>query len=944
MMTAIRPILVIVLFAGALAFLEGKAAADQADDQFAVAAGHYDRQDWKLAVDEFRTFIEKYPKDHRANEGVFYLGEALHQLGKYGEARQQFQLYSSREPKGKHAPAAMFGAGEAAYLGGDLVVAKADLVQFAKKYSTDPLNAYASAYLGDIALSSGDAAAAAAYFQKGLNQFSEGRSRDDCRLGLARAMEKQNRADEAEQLYSALANKRDSHLADAAQFRLGVLQFTLGRYDKAMESFSPFEGRLAKSPWQANARLGNGLALLKLHRPTEAIKQFGVVLATPLLDEELAQQASRGVIEAALQSKDYAMLDREAAQFEKRYSKSVFVNDVRRMLARSLVERREYAKVVALLAPLVGEATAARIEPTGLENRYLLAAGYEGLKRYDEALAAILPVVDDAKGQLKLDAQLKQGTVLLAMKKYADAIAPLDAFLAERPTGDVEAKAIGELAICCARAGQLDKAKKLYADLVRKHPGHSLIAPTTEHLADAAYDANDTAWATVLSSRLAALGDSVEYELKGKLSLGWSQFKAGKLDEADATFDDLLKRNPPEAIAAEAMSVRARILQELGRNDASLAVYGQLIERYPNSQQHADAMLAAAQLRQRMKQGAQAAALYEQLVKEHPKYPKLDVALYEWAWTMQELGKPSDASRLFKQLRKECPQSRFAVDAACRLAERSLEAKDYQQANSLADEVLSRKSEGPGDAKVRQYAMFLRGQIAVGKSDWPKAREAFEAMVKAYPESERRAAAEYLIAEAYYREGNYDAAATRFQKLAEQLKGKREPWMAMISLRQAQIAAQRNQLAEAYEIAAKIEKEFPSFEQQYEVDYLMGRCLANQADFDAARKMYDKAIQSATGAKTETAAMAQWMIGESYFHQKNFEAALREYSRLEILYAYPTWQAGALLQAGKCCRRLGQAKEAVKRFQKVVKMYPDTTFAKDAAKELAQLERTTSQH
>ena len=56
-----------------------------------MAAGHYDRQQWKLAVEEFRTFVEKYPNDRRANECVFFLGEALLQLGNIDEARQQFQ-------------------------------------------------------------------------------------------------------------------------------------------------------------------------------------------------------------------------------------------------------------------------------------------------------------------------------------------------------------------------------------------------------------------------------------------------------------------------------------------------------------------------------------------------------------------------------------------------------------------------------------------------------------------------------------------------------------------------------------------------------------------------------------------------------------------------------------------------------------------------------------
>ena len=85
--------------------------------------------------------------------------------------------------------------------------------------------------------------------------------------------------------------------------------------------------------------------------------------------------------------------------------------------------------------------------------------------------------------------------------------------------------------------------------------------------------------------------------------------------------------------------------------------------------------------------------------------------------------------------------------------------------------------------------------------------------------------------------------------------------------------------------------------------------------------------------------MAQWMIGESFFHQKNYEAALREYLRLEILYAYPTWQAGALLQAGKCRQQLGEAKEAADLYQRILKNYPNTTFAGEAAQRLKGLGR-----
>jgi TolA-binding protein len=367
---------------------------------------------------------------------------------------------------------------------------------------------------------------------------------------------------------------------------------------------------------------------------------------------------------------------------------------------------------------------------------------------------------------------------------------------------------------------------------------------------------------------------------------------------------------------------------------------------------HADALLSAARIRDGMKQNEQAAALCERLVKEHPQFVRLDAAYYQWAWALRELNRPVESAKLFERLRKECPQSRFWADATSRLADAAFGARDYATAEKLVGEVLDHKAAtaGPDAAnhgghaaqdavQVRQYAMFLRGQIAAAKADWPKTREAFEAFGKEFPDSRRRPVAEFWIAEAFYRQGDYAAAGPRFDQLAQQVKPPCESWMAMVPLRRAQMLVRQNQWGDAQTMAERIAKDFPGFSQQYEVDYVLGRCLSNAADFEGARNAYSRVIRSPEGAKTETAAMAQWMIGESFFHQKNYEAALREYLRLDSLYAWPTWQAGALLQAGKCYEFLGQGKDAVELYRRIVKNHPDTTFAGEAAKRLAPATR-----
>jgi TolA-binding protein len=80
--------------------------------------------------------------------------------------------------------------------------------------------------------------------------------------------------------------------------------------------------------------------------------------------------------------------------------------------------------------------------------------------------------------------------------------------------------------------------------------------------------------------------------------------------------------------------------------------------------------------------------------------------------------------------------------------------------------------------------------------------------------------------------------------------------------------------------------------------------------------------------------MAQWMIGEAYFHQEDYAAAAREYQRLVKRYDYATWEAAALLQEGKCRELLGQREEAARLYAEVVENYPQTPFAQRASRRL----------
>ncbi len=577
--------------------------------------------------------------------------------------------------------------------------------------------------------------------------------------------------------------------------------------------------------------------------------------------------------------------------------------------------------------------------PRASQARFYCGEALAQAGRHAEARQQFVELLSVApQGRYAKQAQFRSAEAAFLGGDTAAARRELEAFVDRFGDDELTAYALEHLGNLELRGDNPRAARKWFTVATDRFNGGPLADECRLGLAEAAYALGDMQEAAGAFAALAAGGKSKELIARGHSGLGWSRYKNGDWAGAAEAFGRLLDDCPESAPASEATLLRASSLEHLDKFDEALTLYEDALKRQHDGPHRAEALWGAARMHDQLKQPSQAVECYARLVREHADFGELDTALYRWAWLANELGQPSEANELWGRLRRDFPKSPLAADATLRVAEAALADGKHDEVDSL----LANISDAAAPESVRQHAMHLRARVAMAGGRWAAAEATLAELVKQFPDGELTLSAGYWLAEAAYRQGHYEDAARQLSDLAAKSAANDQPWSATAELRRAQALAQLKEWDQALDVARAIPSKWPQFVEQYEVDYLVGRALVAKAEFDPAREAYLKVIASPRGAASETAAMARFMIGESYFHQENYQAALAEYDRAQSDSKFPRWRSAALMQSGKCHEALGQWDAAVATYEKLASTDPDGPLTTDARRRAASVREQAS--
>ena len=908
--------------------------------RYRVGETAYMLGDLPAARQAFEAFTTEAPQHKHADTAWPYLGDVCLRMGDLPKARRAYERSLTDHPEGRLADRARFGLGRALFLQGETDGALKAFTTLAETGGKD--------WTDRAWMQIGQAQAASKRFDDAAKAFAKVEAVaasspliPEARLNRAEALLKLDRRDEAAPILKALAADGPRTIAASAAFSLGTAELEAGDATAALATLDDAARRFAKTSMIAALNFRSAEAALKLGRADDAQERFLRAAESdpndPWADDALAR-ASR----LALERHDPEGAKKLSAAFIEKYPKSPLRGDVRLVAARSALTLGKPKEAITLLT-----ASLADDQPspsTAEHQRYYLGLAYRADGQAAKASELLDALEKTAAAPIAADAQFMVGQAHVESKRFAESIPPLEKYLAGKPDGDVADFARAHLVQAYLELGESDKAVNALSELAKRFPKSKALPPSRVRVAEASLTAKQFDRAAEQFQKAAE--ESADPVLKGRaqLGLGWALLDGGKPADAAHAFGAFLEAHPNDPLAPEACLARARSLEANDKAEEALATYAQASETYPKSDIAPLAAIARARYKMRLKRPAEAAQAYDEFFKSFPGYkpkdgaPGLDALLAELGWAEIDAGKTANADSTFARLLAEFPDSPFAADARFNLAESAHQAqKDDEVVKLLTPLVATGSKASP---RLIPSALYRLGRTEAERKEWSEAAKTLDRLLNDFPDTPFRRESRLLRAEVALEAGDAAAAEALLAALSSEPSDPTDPpgFARAVKGRLVQSLLARKKWQDVVAAAGAFKTDAkPNDPLTSEVDYARGRALQQLARWDESRAAYQSVIDARKGG--DLVARAQLMIGETYYHQKDYHEAIRQFLKVDILYDAPPWQAAALLETGKAYEQLAQWADAAETYERLRAKFPDDPVSKDAKTRLDEVKK-----
>ncbi len=919
--------------------IEGEAVEEERES-FELAQRLFDHRDYANAAQEFRRFIASYPTSARLPSALYQQGEAhflgeqyseaieaygnfllrypgrleaapvlrrkaeaLERLSRYAMAGAAFQEAHDRFSGGEHAARNLLAAGINFHKARDLDAAAKAFGALAANFPQSDLAAEANYNRGLVLLDAGRPEEALNRFRKISEPGADTKRTPDALLEIGKIALDMKDVNEAEAVFDRLRRAYPrSAAAGASYLELAAWLEGSGNWARAAEIYGLARDSMPGSESRRRAVLGLGNAYRKLGRKQEARALFTGFIneyaASPYLD-----RAWLGLGRAHADLKQYREAQTAFLRLRELYPESeagiqayAEMGDTWRAAGaprRALRAYRSYAQGVQ--AP--GARASARLR---------IARTYEqDLGWHDLALGVYRDLADTATAGVAGEAQFGIARIMDTTGRADLAIREYRSYLQRFHKRAAEAEArIRYLREFPPETGGVPPAE--LAALLSSFPAIAADPQAQFVLGKFLHSRRQYREAAEKLAAALSADPPPAFAPEATYLLGESNLKVARKAE--------LKGRPDEASSWREKGLAALREVENGHPESEYADNAGLLRiaettrlpAAPNAAQAAEAGCDTTGARMRL-------AAYDEFTKTYPNSDRLDRALLAMADAMYTLGpfEPAwidTAMATYRGIRKAYPQSQAAERATYGIGLCQALKKDYVAAEETLRDFLFEYPQ----SDLESHARYQLGRILLERGFPRSAADDLAELLEGPASSELARNARGLLAESYFRAGDYGRAIDVDTELLS--RGADGP-----VLRRLVRSYQANgQAAEAIETCETLLSAFPGAANADSFAYARAGLLADLdrkpeavAAFKAFPKQYPESPLKAEAGKT---------LAELLFEAEDYQNALAALANVPA-HSRGESVAGREVLSLFRLKRVQEAKKAAGRFKKT---YPNS--------------------
>ncbi|HYE62360.1 MAG TPA: tetratricopeptide repeat protein [Phycisphaerales bacterium] len=831
----------------------------------------------KAAADRAAKLRAAFPKGEYGLHAALVEARCRQQLGELGAALKLYEAAAGAKDQVR--VEALIGLASVARSQGDLARAEASLADAEKAGVPAGLRDWWTLERGKLLYSKGDAAGAARVFREARGA-ADVSVQAEAAFWAAKCQAKQGKHAEAAANFEGAAERYPkSVLVPEMLFERAAALSMAGEGVAALEAWGEWRGRFGSHALAAEALVAHAWAAHRAGELDESERLIGE-LASRHAERRASETVQLLVAENAFARGDHEGALRAYGELVRAHPKSAHVwrGAARRVLSLVQLERgaEAAAELTKALADGEGQDAGLRRAAVGAVADHLFAkSDWKGAEAWFARLAA-----ESGDASDKLEAALRQAICVERQGRFAEAVPLLDRVIAEDGSSEQGQRARFERGQCLLQLGKLDEARQAFEAVREGGAPEPLKEHAARHLATIASKQGRHEDAAELLSGL----DGGAADGTG-LALGSAYLAAGKYQEALRALSGVAEVGSTDAVKARAL--RAIALNRLGQHEEAAEALGASVK---------DAALDA---------------------------ETKASARYELALALRSLSRENESVEVLRALEKDGP-ARLACYARLDLAQVEAQAGRFDEAVALLDRCLgAAASLGAADAAViSERATYLRGSCLLRGGKPKQAADALASFAKSYPNSALLGHARLVRGEALLGSGLGREAAEELA-LGAACENTEVRASAQLRLGDAWAACQE---------WVKSEQAFTAFLDRasdsplwYQARFGQGWARENQGRHESALEAYRDVVARHDGP---TAARAQFQIGECLYAQKKHDAAVAEFLKADVLYAYPEWSAAALYEAGRCLEESGRGDDAARQYEDLITRFPESKWAK----------------